>query len=90
MTQILIPIQKASIVSGYLLPFTSCMRELDLFVLLYTPSSILLTTVLFQYNSKGFDQYANAITLIIILLVVLMNALVNKLTGASISKGVGG
>ncbi len=90
MTKILIPIQKSSIVSGYLLPFTSCMRELDLFVLLYTPSSILLTTVLFQYSSKGFDQYANAITLITILLVVLMNAVVNKLTGASIEKGVGG
>lgn len=90
MTKILIPIQKSSIVSGYLLPFTSCMRELDLFVLLYTPSSILLTTVLFQYSSKGFDQYANAITLITILLVVIMNAVVNKLTGASIEKGVGG
>ncbi len=90
MTRILVPIQKSSIVSGYLLPFTSCMRELDLFVLLYTPSSILLTTVLFQYSSKGFDQYANAITLITIILVVLMNALVNKLTGASIEKGVGG
>lgn len=90
MTQILIPIQKSSIVSGYLLPFTSCMRELDLFVLLYTPSSILLTTILFQYNSKGFDQYANAITLMTIVLVILMNAIVNKLTGASIEKGVGG
>ncbi len=90
MVQILIPIQKSSIVSGYLLPFTSCMRELDLFVLLYTPSSILLTTILFQYNSKGFDQYANAITLMTIVLVILMNGIVNKLTGASIEKGVGG
>ncbi|WP_320128551.1 iron ABC transporter permease [uncultured Sphaerochaeta sp.] len=89
MTQILIPIQKTSVVSGYLLPFMSCMRELDLFVLLYTPSSILLTTVLFQYNSKGFDQYANAITLIIIILVVIANSIVNKLTGASIEKGIG-
>jgi len=90
MTHILIPIQKSSIISGYLLPSISCMRELELFVLLYTPSSVILTTMLFQYSSKGFDQYANALTLIIILIIMLLNYLVNKITGASIEKGVGG
>lgn len=90
MTDILIPIQKSSIISGYLLPTISCMRELELFVLLYTPGSIILTTMLFQYSSKGFDQYSNALTLIIILVVMLLNYLVNKITGASIEKGVGG
>lgn len=90
MTRILIPIQKSSVVSGYLLPFISCTRELELFVLLFTPASILLTTVLFQYNAKGFDQYANAITLMIIFIVIIVNWLINKITGASIEEGIGG
>ena len=90
MTHIIIPIQKSAFISGYLLPFISCMRELSLFILLVTPSSKMLTTMLFQYNEKGWDQYANAINLIIILIVLLVNFGINKVTGASIDKGIGG
>ncbi len=90
MLRIIIPIQKASFISGYLLPFISCMRELSLFILLVTPSSRILTTMLFQYNEKGWNQYANAINLLIVLFVVFSNVMVNRITGASIDKGIGG
>lgn len=90
MLRVLVPIQKTSILSGYLLPFISCMREMELFVMLYTPSSMLLTTLLFFYNQKGYDQFANAITLIIVIVIVSFNALINKITGASIDSGIGG
>jgi len=90
MLKIIFPIQKSSFISGYLLPFISCMRELSLFILLVTPSTRILTTMLFQYNEKGWNQYANAINLLIVLFVVLSNVIVNRLTGASIDKGIGG
>lgn len=90
MTRIVFPIQKSSFLSGYLLPFISGMRELSLFILLVTPSTSILTTMLFQYNEKGWDQFANAIILIIVLVVLVSNYVVNKLTGASIDKGIGG
>ena len=90
MLRVLVPIQKTSILSGYLLPFISCMREMELFVMLYTRSSMLLTTLLFFYNQKGYDQFANAITLIIVIVIVTFNALINKITGASIDSGIGG
>lgn len=90
MLKIIIPIQKSSFLSGYLLPFISSMRELSLFILLVTPSTRILTTMLFQYNEKGWSQYANAINLLIVLFVVFSNILVNKITGASIDKGIGG
>jgi iron(III) transport system permease protein len=90
MTQIIIPIQKTSFLSGYLLPFISCMRELSLFILLVTPSTRILTTMLFQYNEKGWNQYANAINLMIVGIVVISNIIVNKVTGASVDKGIGG
>lgn len=89
MTRIIIPIQKTSILSGYLLPYISCMRELSLFILLISPSTAVLTTMLFQYNEKGWNQYANAINLLIVVVVLLSNYIVNKLTGASIDKGIG-
>jgi iron(III) transport system permease protein len=90
MVQIIFPIQKASFLSGYLLPFISIMRELSLFILLVSPSTRVLTTLLFQYNEKGWYQYANAINLFIIAIVLIVTTLVNKLTGASIDKGIGG
>ncbi|MBQ8618214.1 MAG: iron ABC transporter permease [Clostridia bacterium] len=90
MLRILFPIQKSSFLSGYLLPMVSCMRELSLFVLLVPTSNTLLTTMLMQYSEKGWAQFGNAINLLIIVVVLLVNLIVNKLTGASIDKGVGG
>jgi len=90
MVKLVIPIQKSSFISGYLLPFISCMRELSLFVLLVTPANRVLTTLLFYYNEKGWNQYSNAINLMIVLIVLIINGAVNKITGASIDKGIGG
>lgn len=89
MTKILFPIQKSSFISGYLLPFVSCMRELSLFVLL-TSSGTLITTLLSYFDEKAVTQMSNGINLMIVLIVLLVNFTINKLTGASIDKGVGG
>lgn len=90
MLKVIFPIQKSSFLSGYLLPMVSCMRELSLFILLVPTSNTLLTTMLMQYSEKGWAQLGNAINLLIIVVVLLVNFIVNKLTGASIDKGVGG
>jgi putative uncharacterized protein (fragment) len=42
------------------------------------------------YNEKGYSQYGNALNLLIVIIVLLINWVVNKLTGASVTKGVGG
>lgn len=90
MTKILFPIQKASFISGYLLPFISCMRELSLFVLLAASYTTIVTTLLQEFSRTGMTQSANAVNLLIIIIVLLVQFAVNKLTGASIDKGVGG
>ena len=90
MTHIIIPIEKTTIVSGYLLPFISAMRELSLFVILVTANNRVLTTLLLFYDEKGYTQFSNAVNLLIIIVVLLINFTVEKLTGASIEKGVGG
>lgn len=89
MLRVLFPIQKSSFISGYLLPFISCMRELTLFVLI-TSSFSLITNVLQYFDTYGLNQISNGINLLIVLFVILVNFLVNKLTGASIDKGIGG
>ena len=90
MTKVLFPIQKASFISGYLLPFISCMRELSLFVLLAASYTTIVTTLLQEFSRTGMTQSANAVNLLIIVIVLIVQFIVNKLTGASIDKGVGG
>ena len=90
MTRILFPIQKSSILSGYLLPVISVMREVAMYTLLVSHARYMLTTMLFSFNQTGYAQYGSAVTLLIILIIMLINALTNKLTGASFDKGIGG
>ena len=89
MTRIIIPIQKSSIISGYLLPFMTCLRELSLFMLLCTQGFILATT-LDYFDEMGLYAFSSGINLILIVTILVCNALVNKITGASLDKGIGG
>ena len=89
MLKIVIPIQKSSIVSGYLLPFMTCLRELSLFMLLCVQGYILSTT-LDYFDEMGLYAFSSGINLILIVTILICNWAVNKITGASLDKGIGG
>lgn len=89
MTRIIIPIQKSSIVSGFLLPFMTCLRELSLFMLLCTQGFILSTT-LDYFDEMGLYAFSSGINLILIGTILVCNFIVIKITGASLDDGIGG
>lgn len=89
MTRILIPIQKSAIISGFLLPFITAVRELTLFMLLVNQTR-LSTTLLTYFDEMGLYAFSSGINLIIIIFILVLNFVINKLTGASLDKGVGG
>lgn len=89
MFRIIIPIQKSSIISGFMLPFMTCLRELSLFLLLCTQGFILSTT-LDYFDEMGLYAFSSAINLILIVTILVFNTLVNKITGASLDEGIGG
>ena len=89
MTRIIIPIQKSSIVSGYLLPFMTCLRELSLFMLICVQGFI-LSTSLDYFDEMGLYAFSSGINLILIITILVCNFLVNKITGASLDEGIGG
>ena len=89
MLHIIIPIQKSSIISGYLLPFMTCLRELSLFMLLCGQGLVLATT-LDYFDEMGLYAFSSGINLILIITILVSQALVNKVTGASLDKGIGG
>ncbi len=89
MTRIIIPIQKTSIISGYLLPFMTCLRELSLFMLLCVQGFI-LSTPLDYFDEMGLYAFSSGINLILIITILIFNTIVNKATGASLDSGIGG
>lgn len=87
MFNIIIPIQKSSIISGYMLPFMTGLRELSLFLLLCTQGFILSTT-LDYFDEMGLYAFSSGINLILIITILIFNFIVNKLTGASLDSGL--
>jgi iron(III) transport system permease protein len=61
------------------LVFVKMVRDLSLIVLLFTPSTPLLSVVAFRYANEGFLQFANAITMIIVAVSVTMTLLARHL-----------
>jgi iron(III) transport system permease protein len=89
MFRIIIPIQKSSIISGYMLPLMTCLRELSLFMLLCTQGFVLATS-LDYFDEMGLTAFSCGINLILIITILISNGVLNKLTGASLDKGIGG
>jgi iron(III) transport system permease protein len=89
MVRIVFPIQKSAFLSGYLLPFTSCMRELNLFIFIGS-DTMLLTRFMYLLEDTGIAALENAANLILVVIILLVNWGVNVLTGASIDKSIGG
>ena len=89
MFRIIVPIQKSSIISGFMLPFMTCLRELSLFLLLCTQGYILSTT-LDYFDEMGLYAFSSGINLILIVTILIFNTVVNKITGASLDEGIGG
>lgn len=89
MARIIIPIQKTSIISGFLLPFITGMRELTLFMMLCS-SDMLATTFLDYFDEMGLPAFSSAINLVLIVVIIVVNFVINATTGASLDNGIGG
>ena len=87
--RIIFPLTSSGFVSGFLLTFITTMRELSLIILLVTPTTMVLATQTMRYKENGDDQMANAVIIILIVLVSIGNFLIGKFRGGSLKKGLG-
>lgn len=87
--RIIIPLTMSGFFSGFLLTFISTIRELSLIILLVTPSTRVLPSVLFRYNDQGFTQFASGIVVILVVIALVGQWLVGRVRGADLSKGFG-
>lgn len=89
MARIVVPLQKAGLVSGIVLPFITGMKEQSLVIMLASPGTELLTTQVLRYMDYGYSQLANAVMLEIVVIIVALDLLVRKISGADSSAGLG-
>ena len=89
-SRLILPLAKGGVFSAFLLIFISGMKELALIMLLVTPETATLTTLTYSYTESGFEQFSNAITTLIIFIIITVNFIARKVSKADISKGIGG
>lgn len=65
------PLAARGLAAGFLIAFVNVIGDLAITVLLYTPSSPLLAVLSYSYASDGFHQFANAVTIIILVISML-------------------
>jgi len=80
-TGIVMPLARSGILSAVLLTFITTMRALDVVVLLVTPKTVLMTSMIFRYQSQDFTQHAYAVMLVIVFLVLACQGILNRLGG---------
>jgi len=64
---IFLPLVSRGLVAGAVLVFVKMVRDLGLVILLVVPTTPLLSVVAFRYASENFVQFANAVTVVIVL-----------------------
>ena len=52
--------------------------------------SMILSTMLDYFDEMGLYAFSSGINLLLVVTILIFNALVNKITGASLDKGIGG
>ena len=77
---IIFPLSKSGFISGMLLTFITSMRELSLVILLVTPKTGLLTTVIFAYKTQEQTQHVNGVTLLLLIVIIVANVLIKLLS----------
>jgi len=87
--RIIFPLTSTGFVSGFLLTFITTMRELSLIILLVTPSTAVLASMTMRYIENGNEQQADAVIILLIVLVLIGNFMISRFRGGSLKKGLG-
>jgi iron(III) transport system permease protein len=76
---ITVPLAMRGIAAGALLIFVKIIRDLSLVVLLFTPTTPVLSVLAYRYASEGFAQFANAITVVILAISIIATLFANRM-----------
>ena len=88
--KIIFPLTRSGLIAGFMLSFITVMRELSLIVLLVTPKTKVLTTLIYDYAERGFHQFGDAITMLVVMITITGTVIIRRFQKTDLSKGIGG
>lgn len=88
--RVVFPLSKRGFLSGFMLIFISIMKELDLIILIVTPTMATLPYMAFSYSNGNLDPYSNVVAVIMFLIVLFFYWMANKFGNADIAGSMGG
>lgn len=88
--KIVFPLSKGGFISGFMLIFVSIMKELDLIILIMTPTTSTLPYLAFQYQNGNSPQASNCVAIVMFSIVFLVYAIANLSGRADLAKSMAG
>lgn len=87
--RIVLPLSRGGFFSGFMLIFIGVMKELDLLILLLSPSMSTLSYMAFTYTNENAEPYAYGVAMIIFALTFFFYWLAGKIGKVDLAGGIG-
>lgn len=84
MKDVVMPLIRPGLVAGWILVFMPALRELTMSVLLWSQGTETIGVVIYNMQDAGYTQIAAALSTIVLLVILVGNALVRKLSKGEI------
>jgi len=88
--RVLFPLAKRGFLTGFILSFVATVKDLSIVVLLATPQTMMLSALTFGYVDLGQRQFADAIGVVIVTIVLAMTFVAQWVTKTNPLQGFGG
>ena len=87
MSSIIMPLAKNGFISGFMLTFISIAKELDLVIIMMTPSTQTMSYLAFTYSQEGYNQMSDAVSVCVLVFILVCYTVANRF-GADLNKSM--
>ena len=87
MSSIIVPLAKNGFISGFMLSFISIAKELDLIIIMMTPTTQTMSYLAFTYSQDGYNQMSDAVSVCVLAFILVCYTVANRF-GADLNKSM--
>ena len=87
MSSIIVPLAKNGFISGFMLTFISIAKELDLIIIMMTPTTQTMSYLAFTYSQDGYNQMSDAASVCVLAFILVCYTVANRF-GADLNKSM--
>ena len=87
MSSIIVPLAKNGFISGFMLTFISIAKELDLIIIMMTPTTQTMSYLAFTYSQDGYNQMSDAVSVCVLAFILVCYIVANRF-GADLNKSM--